>query len=69
MLQVVQNSVNLIELPFLIFGLLRELIAVRLTDGAVFIRPAVPNVRGKLMHVIALFLPNPKKLVHTGLKR
>ena len=41
----------------------RQLIAVGLADGAVLIRPAVPDVRVEVVHVVGLLLPYPEQFV------
>ena len=64
MLQVVEHAVHLIEHSFFILVLHAELVAVGLADAAALIRPRVPDVGGKLVDIIALFLPDPQKLVH-----
>ena len=59
----------MIELPLFILGFLRKLIAVRFADRSAFVRPAIPNVRVQVAHVIALFLPDPKQFVDTRFER
>ena len=66
--QIEQNPVHLIELPFPINCLLRQLIPVGLADRAVFVGPAVPDMRLQIADIIALFLPDPKQFVYTGLE-
>ena len=61
--QIVQNLVYLIELPFRELIFYAQLVAVCLADAARFIRPAVPDMRRKIVDVIALFLPDPEDLV------
>ena len=61
--KVVQHLVYLVELPFREGILYAELIPVRLADGAAFVRPAVPDMGGKVMDIVALFLPDPEDLV------
>ena len=64
--KVVKHSVHLVEFAFGIYALFAELIAVRLADRARFVRPTVPDMRIEVVHVVALFLPNPKNLVDCG---
>ena len=47
----------------------RQLIAVGLADGAVFIRPAVPDVAPQVVDVVGLLLPDPQQLVDAGLEK
>ena len=64
MLQVVEHAVHLIEHSFFILVLHAELVAVGLADAAALVRPRVPDVGGEVVDVVALFLPDPQKLVH-----
>ena len=57
--KVVQNPVHLIELALFIFVFDAQLIAVCLAYRTAFVRPTVPDVRMKVVNVVALFLPNP----------
>ena len=68
-LEVEQHSVHLVELALGIDVLNAQLIAVRLTDGAVLIRPAVPDMALEIMDIIALLLPDPQQLVNAALKK
>ena len=45
-----------------------DLIAVGLADGAVLIRPAVPDVAPQVVDVVGLLLPDPQQLVDAGLE-
>ena len=56
----------MVEFALGIYALFAELIAVRLADRAGFVRPTVPYMRVEVVHVVALFLPNPKNLVDCG---
>ena len=67
--EVEKHSVHLVEFALGIYALFAELIAVRFADRACFVRPAVPDVRVEVVHVVALFLPNPKDFVYCGLER
>ena len=66
--EVIQHAVDLIEHPLGILVLHAQLIAVGLADGAVLIRPGVPDMRAQLMNVVRLLLPDPQQLVNTALK-
>ena len=65
-LQVIQHPIHLIHLPLGVLVLHRQLVAVGLADAATLIRPGVPDVGGKLVDVIAFFLPDPQKLIRTA---
>ena len=65
-LQVVQHPVHLVHLPLGILVLHRQLIAVGLADGAVLVRPAVPDVAPQVVDVVGLLLPDPQQLVDAG---
>lgn len=64
--EVKKHSVHLVEFALGIYALFAELIAVRFANRACFVRPAVPDMRIQIMHVVALFLPNPKDFVYCG---
>ena len=68
-LEVEQHTIHLIELALGIDMLDAQLIAVRLADGAVLIRPAVPDMALELMDIVALLLPDPQQLVDTALEK
>ena len=63
-LEVVQHAVDLVEFALGILVLHAELIAVGLADGAVLVRPGVPDAAAQLMDVVGLLLPDPQQLVH-----
>ena len=67
-LQIVQHPVHLIHLPLGVLVLHRQLIAVGLADGAVLVRPAVPDVAPQVVDVVGLLLPDPQQLVDAGLE-
>ena len=67
--EVKKHSVHLVEFALGIYALFAELIAVRFAYRACFVRPAVPDVRVEVVHVVALFLPNPENFVYCGLER
>ena len=64
--EVVKHSVHLVEFALGIHALDAELIAVRLSYRPRFVRPTVPNMGVEVMHVVALFLPNPQDFVDCG---
>ena len=66
-LQVIQHPVHLVHLPFGILVLDGELIAIGLADGAVRIRPLIPDVAVQVVDVVGLLLPDPQQFVHRGL--
>ena len=66
--KIVEHAVHLIEFALLIYALLAQLIAVRLADGTVFVRPAVPDMRIEFADIVGLFLPNPENFVYTAFK-
>ena len=66
-LQVKENTVDLIEHPLFVFMLNAHLITVSLADGTVRIRPLVPDMRMKIMDIVGLSLPDPQNLVHRAL--
>ena len=57
--QIIQHFVHLVEPAFGEIVLYAELVAVRLADGAAPVRPAVPDMRRKVVDVVALLLPDP----------
>ncbi len=65
--EVEKHSVDLVELPFLVFMPDAELVAVRLANRAVFVRPLIPDFRVQIADIVAFFLPNPQKLVNARL--
>lgn len=67
--EVEKHSVHLVEFALRIYALFAELIAVRFANRACFVRPTVPDVRVEVVHVVALFLPNPENFVYCGLER
>ena len=46
-----------------------KLIPVRLANRARLVRPTIPNMRMKIVNIIALLLPNPKQFVDTRFER
>ena len=66
--EVEKHSVHLIEFALGVNAFFAELIAVRFAYRAGFVRPAVPDVRVEVVHVVALFLPNPQYFVNTAFK-
>ena len=68
-LQVVEHAIHLIHHAFLVLMLHAELISIGLADGAVRVRPLIPNVAVQIMNVVGLLLPDPKDLVRCGLER
>ena len=67
-LEIVEHAVDLVEQAFFVLVLYAELIAVGLADGAGFVGPGVPDVGGKVVDVVGLFLPDPEKLIHRALE-
>ena len=65
--QIPEDLVHLIHISFGIVVFYPKLIAVCFSNGAVLICPGIPYTGTKIMHVIALFLPDPQKLVNGGL--
>lgn len=65
-LQVVQHLVHLIEISLGIVVLHAELIAVRLADGAVSVRPGVPDMGRKVSHTVGFLLVYPEYLINGG---
>ena len=59
-LQIIDNTVYLIHHSFLILMFHSHLISVRLSDGSVFICPAVPDMRFQVMDVVGFALPDPE---------
>ena len=64
MLQVVQDPVHLIEFTLGVFMLDAQLVAVGLADGAVLIRPLVPDMAAQFGNPVGLFLPDPQDFVN-----
>ena len=67
-LQVVQHPIHLIHLALRVLVLHGELVAIRLADGATFVRPAVPDVTPQVVDVVGLLLPDPQQLVDARLE-
>jgi hypothetical protein len=67
-LKVIENSINLVEFTFWVNRFLGELIAIGFSDGASLIRPAIPDMGMEVVDVVALLLPDPKKLIEAGLE-
>lgn len=67
-LKVIEDSIDLIEFAFWVNRFLGELIAIGFSDGASLIRPTIPNMGMEVMDVVALLLPDPKKLIKAGLE-
>ena len=65
-IQVVQHLVHLIEISLGVVVLHAELIAVRLADGAVFVRPGVPDMGRKVSHTVGFLLVYPEYLINGG---
>ena len=68
-LEVIENSVNLVEVALGIVVLDSELIAVCLADAAVLVSPSVPDVPLEVVDVVRFFLPYPKQLVRCALDK
>jgi len=68
MLQVIEDPVHLIHVSLGIVVLHCQLVAVGFADGAGLISPAVPDVAPEVMDVVGLLLPDPQKLINTGLE-
>ena len=66
-LEVIENSVNLIKLALGVVVLDSELIAVCLSYAAAFVRPRVPDVAVEVVDVVRFLLPYPKQLVRCAL--
>ena len=66
MRRLVQHPVHLVHVALGIVVLHAQLIAVGLADGAVFIRPLVPDVGTQVPDVVGLLLPDPQQFVHGG---
>ena len=66
-LEVIENSVNLVEITLGIVVLDSELIAVCLADAAVFIGPSVPDVPLEVVDIVRFLLPYPEQLVRCAL--
>ncbi len=67
--QVIDHPIDLIHHPLFILMFHPHLIPVGLTDGAVFIRPFVPDMAVQIMHIVRLLLPDPQHLIRSALKR
>ena len=63
-----ENPVHLVKIPLLIVVLDAQLVTVGLADGAVLIRPGIPDVAVQVMDVVGLLLPYPQQLVNRLLK-
>ena len=68
-LEVIENSVNLVEVALGIVVLDSELIAVCLADAAVLVSPSVPDVPLEVVDVVRFFLPYPEQLVRCALDK
>ena len=66
MLQIPEDLVHLIHIPFGIVMLDPELVPVGLADGAVLIRPRVPDAGPELVDVVAFGLPDPQQFINGG---
>ena len=66
--QIVDYPVHLVHHAFLILVLDSELIAVCLADGAVLIRPFIPDVAVQVMNVVGLLLPYPEDFIRGTLE-
>ena len=66
-LKIPNYLIDLIHIALGIVVLNAELIAVGLADGAVFVRPGIPDARAQLVYIVALCLPYPQKLVDSRL--
>ena len=66
-LEIPEHLVHLVHVPLGIVVLHAQLIAVSLADGAVLVRPGVPDPGAQVVHVVALLLPDPQQLVDGGL--
>ena len=64
MLEVVEHAVHLVEFALGVLVLHAQLIAVGLADGAVLVRPLVPDVAAEVLIVVGLLLPYPEQLVN-----
>ena len=64
--KVVNHPIHLVEIPFGIFVLYAELIAVGLSYRPAFIGPGIPNMTVEVVNVVGLFLPYPKDFVDGG---
>ena len=58
-LQIIDHPMGVMHHSLLILMLYTQLIAVCLTDGAVFIRPLIPDMAVKVVDIVGLLLPNP----------
>ena len=65
--QIVDHPVHLVHHAFPILMLHLHLISVGFPDGAVRIRPAVPDMAVQIMDIVGFFLPDPKHFVGTAL--
>ena len=45
------------------------MVAIGFADGAILIRPRIPDVGVEVVDVVALLLPDPKDLIDRGFKR
>ena len=67
MLEVPQHLIDLIHVALGVMVLYAQLIAVGLADGAVLVRPRVPDAGAQIVHVVAFGLPYPQQFVNSGL--
>ena len=67
MLQVPEHLVHLIHVSLGIVVLDSQLIAVGLADGAILVRPGIPDASPQIMDVVAFGLPDPEQLIDGGL--
>ena len=65
--QKIQNTIDLIEFALRILVLLRELIAVCLSDGTGLVCPTIPDMTGEIIYIVGFLLPDPKELIDCGL--
>lgn len=68
-LEVIENSVNLVEITLGIVVLDSKLIAVCLADAAVLVSPSVPDMPLEVVDVVRFLLPYPEQLVRCALDK
>ena len=59
-LQIIEDTIHLVEFAFGIDVLDAKLVAIGFADAAVLVCPSIPDVGMEVMDVIGLLLVNPK---------
>ena len=65
--QIVEHPIHLVHVPLGVVVLHPQLVAVGLADGAVRVRPLVPDAGVQVVDVVGLLLPDPEQLLHRRL--